>query len=359
MVLHGARERKGESPFLSSLRQESLLIANELWKDPRWEEVRGLRLKEGDMYTRARCPHVGVGVNRDMPICKYSFDSVRYEHLEEPLGVARKGANADIPVDERDRGGKRRQESSYALKAIPLSQLQDSIRLEVKWATQTNWGTYVDAASAISGCTISDIKLHISQVRLDGAVERAMIAGLGGVVHCPTMDYSHFWSTAAPNAGFISMQIPIRVSQACNIFIVLHESAVTNTFSRKLISQRTKASMIDYRFRVGATVIPQSAINCTGSAAEARFELARTFGSGVSDASARSCISAEQFLTDGYAVGLSLQAIPQTNALSDGISTQNMHVVFESKISASNPACYLDIWVQHEKMIVCQGGLHS
>ncbi|KAJ1627380.1 hypothetical protein T492DRAFT_1025207 [Pavlovales sp. CCMP2436] len=183
---------------------------------------------------------------------------------------------------------------TLAMKAIPLSQLQDSIKLEVKWAVQTNWGTYVDAPSALSGCTISDIKLHISQVRLDGAVERAMMDSLGGVVHFPTLDHSHFRSTVAPNAGFISMQIPIRVSQACNIFIVLRES-VTNGFSRKMISQRTKAGMIDYQFRVGATVIPQTAINCTGSAAEACFELARTFGSGVADAAARSCISAEQF----------------------------------------------------------------
>ncbi|KAJ1633664.1 hypothetical protein T492DRAFT_837379 [Pavlovales sp. CCMP2436] len=219
---------------------------------------------------------------------------------------------------------------TLAMKDLPFSQLQDSIKLEIKWATQTNWGTVVDAASGLSGCTASDIKLHISQVRLDGAVERAMLDSLGGIVHCPTLDYSHSRSTVAPNAGFISMQIPIR---------------------------RTKAGMIDYRFRVGATVIPQTAINCTGSAAEARFELARTFGSGVADASARSCISAEQFLTDGYAVGLSLQAFPQTDALSDGISTRNMHVVFESKISASNPACYLDVWVQHEKLIVCQNGL--
>ncbi|KAJ1629394.1 hypothetical protein T492DRAFT_1118176 [Pavlovales sp. CCMP2436] len=221
-------------------------------------------------------------------------------------------------------------------------------KLEIKWATQTNWGTFVNAPSALSGCTVSDIKFHISQVRLDGAVERAMMDSLGGIVHCPTLDYSHFRSTVAPNAGFISMQIPIRVSQACNIFVVLRESAITNEFSRKMISQRTKAGMIDYRFRVGATVITQTAINCTGSAAEARFELARTFGSGVADASARSSISAEQFLTDGYAVGLSLQAFPQTDALSDGISTRNMHVVFESKISASNPACYLDVWVQPE-----------
>ncbi|KAJ1619602.1 hypothetical protein T492DRAFT_848431 [Pavlovales sp. CCMP2436] len=248
---------------------------------------------------------------------------------------------------------------TLAMKAIPLSQLQDSIKLEVKWATQTNWGTFADAASAPSRCTVSDIKLHISQVRLDGAVERAMMDSLGNVVHCPTLDYSHFRSTVAPNAGFISMQIPIRVSQACNTFVVLRESAVTKGFSRKMISQRTKAGMIDYRFRVGATVIPQTTINCTGSAAKARFELARTFDSGVSDAAAHSCISAEQYLTDGFAVGLSLQAFPQTDALSDGISTRNMHVVFESKISASNPACYLDVWVQHEKLIVCQNGLRT
>ncbi|KAJ1617200.1 hypothetical protein T492DRAFT_850270 [Pavlovales sp. CCMP2436] len=183
-----------------------------------------------------------------------------------------------------------------------------------------NRGTFADAASSTTGCTVSDIKLHISQVRLDGAVERAMMDSLGGIVHCPTMDYQHFRSTAVPNAGFISMQIPIRVSSACNVFIVLHESAITNSFSQKMISQRTKAGMIDYRFRIGATDIPQTAINCTGSAAEARFELARTFGSGVSDAAARSYISAEQYLTDGYAIGLSQQAFPQTNALSDGIS---------------------------------------
>ncbi|KAJ1639110.1 hypothetical protein T492DRAFT_833139 [Pavlovales sp. CCMP2436] len=197
---------------------------------------------------------------------------------------------------------------TLSLKAIPLSQLQDSIKIEIKWAVQTNWGTYSDAPSALSGCSVSDIKLHISQVRIDGAVEKVMIDSLNNIVHCPTLDYSHFRSTVSPSAGFISMQIPICVSQACNIFVVLRESAVTNGFSRKMISQRTKAGMVDYRFKVGAMVVPQSAINCTGSAAETRMELQRTFGSGAADAAARSCISAEQFIGDGYAVGLSLQA---------------------------------------------------
>ncbi|KAJ1639106.1 hypothetical protein T492DRAFT_833134 [Pavlovales sp. CCMP2436] len=246
---------------------------------------------------------------------------------------------------------------TLAMKATPLSQLQDSNRLEVKCAMQTNWGTYADAASALSRCTISDTKLHISQVRLNGDIEKAMIESIGGVIQCPTFDYEHSRSTVAPNSGYISAQIPVRANSICNIFIVLRESSVTNCFSRKMILLRTKAGMENYRFRVGSQVIPQAAINCTGSAAEARFELARTIGSGVSDAAARSSISAEEYLAGGYEVGFSLQAFPHTDALSNGISTRSLHVVFGAKIAANNPACYLDIWVQLEKVIVFQNGL--
>ncbi|KAJ1627006.1 hypothetical protein T492DRAFT_842695 [Pavlovales sp. CCMP2436] len=248
---------------------------------------------------------------------------------------------------------------TLVMKAIPLSQLLDSIRLEVKCAVQTNWGIYADAPSALTGCTISDIRLHISQVRLDGAIEKAMIDGLNGVVHCPTMGFLHFRSTVAANSDFISVTVPVRVSQLSNIFIILRESAVTNGFSRKLISQRTKAGMVDYRFKIGSMVIPQSAVNCTNSAAETRAELQRAFGGGIADAAARSCISAEQYVGDGFAIGLSLSAFPSSDALSDGISTQAMHVLFEAKIASNNPALYLDIWTMSEKMIVVQNGTMS
>ncbi|KAJ1638263.1 hypothetical protein T492DRAFT_833900 [Pavlovales sp. CCMP2436] len=188
-----------------------------------------------------------------------------------------------------------------------------------------------DAYYARNGATIAAggslmVALPLMSVLvLSDDIEKAMVESLGGIIQCPTFDYEHYRSTVAPNSGYISAQIP--------------------------------AGMENYRFHVGSTVIPQTAINCTGSAAEARFELARTFGSGVSDAASRSCISAEEYLAGGYAVGLLLQAFPHTDALSDDISTRNMHVVFESKIAANNPTCYLDIWVQLEKIIVCQNGL--
>ncbi|KAJ1623126.1 hypothetical protein T492DRAFT_845779 [Pavlovales sp. CCMP2436] len=190
---------------------------------------------------------------------------------------------------------------TLGMKAIALSQLQDSIRLEVKWASQ----------------------LHLSEVRVDGAAERAMMDMLGGVVTMPTFDYSHFGSTYAnTDPRLFGMQY-------------FHNPS----------------------FKLGSVVVPQSLIDCTGSAAESRFELARTFGGGISDASARSCVSAAQYLTDGYAIGLSLYTFPQSDSLSDGISTQLMHVVFESKIAADNPALYIIVYVQHEKILIVQNGL--
>ncbi|KAJ1616601.1 hypothetical protein T492DRAFT_850710 [Pavlovales sp. CCMP2436] len=59
------------------------------------------------------------------------------------------------------------------------------------------------------------------------------------------------------------------------------------------------ADKITNAFRLGSMVIPQSPIACTGSAAEAQFKLACTFGGGISDAAAHSCVSAAQYLTDG------------------------------------------------------------
>ncbi|KAJ1629376.1 hypothetical protein T492DRAFT_1118278 [Pavlovales sp. CCMP2436] len=205
---------------------------------------------------------------------------------------------------------------TLAMNAIPLSQLQDSIRMEVKWASQSEWGTYDLAAASTTGCTISNIKLHVGEVRIDGAVERAMMDMLGGVVTMPTFDYSHFRSSVSLNAGFISMQIPVRVSSACNLFIILRESLVATPHTRKQITQRTKAGVYD-RLSVSSWV--------HGRIAEPH--------------------RLHRFCSGG-------KAFPQGDSLSDGISTQLMHVVLESKIAADNPALFVDVYVQHGKILI-------
>ncbi|KAJ1620395.1 hypothetical protein T492DRAFT_1129224, partial [Pavlovales sp. CCMP2436] len=199
----------------------------------------------------------------------------------------------------------------------------------------------IDKAHEFAELAADDPNLDQSRIKIRAIGERIIEIEHPGTSHRDQMSDSeqlgHFrgcrslddWVHALPLGG-----PERRVYFNADPDPVLRESAIATPFSRKMVSQRTKAGMIDYRFRVGATVIPQTAINCTGSAAEARFELARTFGTGVADAAARSCISAEQYLTDGCAVSLFLQAFSQTDALSD----------------ATNPACYLDVWVQHEKV---------
>ncbi|KAJ1633930.1 hypothetical protein T492DRAFT_1135073, partial [Pavlovales sp. CCMP2436] len=39
MVIHGSPKRRGESAFLTSLREESLMIAEVLWEDPKWKAL--------------------------------------------------------------------------------------------------------------------------------------------------------------------------------------------------------------------------------------------------------------------------------------------------------------------------------
>jgi len=36
-----------------------------------------------------------------------------------------------------------------------------------------------------------------------------------------------------------------------------------------------------------------------------------------------------------------------------------MHVVFEAQIASDDPALMVDVWVQHEKILVAQQGLLS
>ncbi|KAJ1640656.1 hypothetical protein T492DRAFT_1131362 [Pavlovales sp. CCMP2436] len=245
-------------------------------------------------------------------------------------------------------------------KALPLSALTDSIRLEVKLAPQEEWGTYGSANDSRSGCTVSGLNLHICQVRLDGGLEREMYAQLGGIVTVPTMDYNHFRSTVSENAGAISMQIPVRVSSMCSIFVVLRESNVATPHTRRTITERTRAGMVNYQFKIGNSNVPQSPVDCTGNASEARMELMYALETSLSDSATRSCVSGYQFTRDGFAIGLNLQAFPQSSeTLSDGVSSQLLHIIFNARLAATHPAMYIDVWVMHEKILIAQNGMLS
>jgi hypothetical protein len=85
------------------------------------------------------------------------------------------------------------------------------------------------------------------------------------------------------------------------------------------------------------------------------MELHRCFGS-VTDASMRSCISSAEYSADvngGFAIGLNFSAFPQTDALSDGVSTTGQYITFE------DGEMRLDCWVQHEKLLEISNGLMS
>jgi hypothetical protein len=185
---------------------------------------------------------------------------------------------------------------TLSMKAIPLSLLMDSIRVEITLASSNAWGVY--AAAPTGTVTIKNVKLHTSMCRIDGRVERAMIKSIvGGIAYVPTLDFSHYSHPVSGNAGAINFQIPVRASSITYILLSLKKTENLNSFSKNKVTCRSKAGMNSYRFRLGSQNFPQSDVVCIGSAAEARMELHRCFG-GVAEASMRSCISQAEYVAD-------------------------------------------------------------
>jgi hypothetical protein len=247
---------------------------------------------------------------------------------------------------------------SLAMKALPLSMLIDTVRVEITLANQNAWGVY-PSAPATGTLIVKNVKLHTSMVRVDGRVERAMIKSLPqGIAYVPSLDFAHFHTTIGLNDGGISYQIPIRASNISYVLIALRPQANLNSATAASVTARAKAGMSSYRFRIGTQNMPQSDVVCTGSAAEARMELHRCFG-GITEAASRSCISSVEFVEDvagGFCVGLNMSAFPQTDALSDGVSTTNQFITFECNLGNS-AALRLDCWVQHEKLLEISNGV--
>jgi len=244
---------------------------------------------------------------------------------------------------------------TLALKAIPLSALMDNITVEIRLASVNQYGVY-SGTPAAADFVVKDCKLFHSLIKLDGRVEAALYASLGNVISVPTLDYRNYSTSIGASTGSISWTIPHKSASATAIFITLRPAADLDSSTANTLTARTKATMTSYRFMVGSEVVPQSAVICAGDAVEARLELNRAFGV-MSETSSRSCINGAAYGTDGFCIGLNLSAFPRSDALSDGVSTRNRHLVFEATLTSSNPAVRVDAWVCSETLLVAENGL--
>lgn len=262
---------------------------------------------------------------------------------------------------------------SLAQKAIPLSQLRDSIRLDIRLAGGHDWGVYAGTAapSTTSGFNIINPKLWLTQIRISGDVENALIDSLPNrTIHVPCFDVQSFQTSVQGNAGGFSYQIPIKASSVGTVLVTMRDTVQGGSHTHRALS-RDRANIESYRFRIGATIIPSTFIDCSGSAAEARMELQRALNQ-ISSADSHSWVdnalytkqatAAADALSAGdygaFAFALNLSAFSMQEILSDGRSTRNEHVVLDVKFKTGNqPPLRVDVYCIKEQLLVAQGGI--
>lgn len=257
---------------------------------------------------------------------------------------------------------------TLAQKALPLSALKDHIRCDIRLAGFNDYGTY--PAAITGGITIVDPRLWLTEIRLDGAVERALMDSLpNGKIHVPCFDVQSFMTSVQENAGAFTYQIPIKCSSLSTVLVTLRETVQGGKHDYRALS-RTRANILDYRFRIGSHVIPSTFIDCTGTAAEARMELQRALNQ-LSASESHTFVDNELYTLEGadgaalaagaygcFAFALNLSSMSMAEILSDGMNTRNIHATLEVRFrTGTQPALRADIYAIKEQLLVVQGSL--
>ena len=250
-------------------------------------------------------------------------------------------------------------------RAIPLGQLRDDIRVDITLNPTAYWGVWTNATPTFTNVYLTNVKLQCAMIELASHVTAGLDGALGGRYAMPIMDVRHYSTTVGANSGAINYLLPARVSSASAVFVTMRASADVTTAdaTKQTLTKRTRGTMTSYSWRLGAHRMPQIPVvtdtNIDPYLTEARMELARAFQS-VGLAAQPSSLSQGQWVTDGFAVGLSLDSFAHMNELmSDGVSLLNSHLYFEATLAANNPALVVDFFVLFDKVVVCEGGLLS
>jgi len=271
---------------------------------------------------------------------------------------------------------------TFAMKALPLGMLQDDLRLEIRLqASALDYGVYSASPTTaeLPLVLVQNPKLFVTGITLDAEVNRAMLASLPNqIAQIPTYDIRAFSTSVAANANFISYTIPLRCTSMTALWVTLRETACSNSYQHRALA-RVRAGAVNYRFRIGSLILPQSAVICSGSAAEARIEVLRSFGQ-ISDAAPNSSLSNGIYTRDtisntnlstgtavsvfgeygGFCIGLNTAALSAAaESISDGRSTRNQHVTIEITLGQYSLPMRMDVYAQLEMLLNVQNGVMS
>ncbi|KAJ1622740.1 hypothetical protein T492DRAFT_846051 [Pavlovales sp. CCMP2436] len=96
---------------------------------------------------------------------------------------------------------------SMSMRAWPISQAKENIRIVIKLADVLNYGKW--SATPVETCAIDNFKMWVSYIRIDPNVERKMVMDLGGVISVPCVDFVQTSTSVAAGSNYASMPIAV------------------------------------------------------------------------------------------------------------------------------------------------------
>ncbi|KAJ1627347.1 hypothetical protein T492DRAFT_842422 [Pavlovales sp. CCMP2436] len=222
--------------------------------------------------------------------------------------------------------------SSLSMRAWPVSQANENIRIVIKLADVLNYGKW--SAAPVGTCAIDNCKIWLSYIRIDPNVERKWVIDLGGVVSIPCVDFVQTSTSVAAGSNYVSMPIAVRAKSASAIFVAIRKTAnlgALGVFNWDRFTGGNVVGNVSYRFRIGSTIIPSSYVT---AGAESRMELMRALGMQLSEST----------------------CFPMTEAMGDGLLVDSTIILEMNLRTAQTSAIQLDAFVQMEKTPVFANG---
>lgn len=250
---------------------------------------------------------------------------------------------------------------SMAMKAIPLSELRDSLKLEILLNPSMDFGVY--SAAPTAGVTISSAKLWCTNIQLGGDVHSALVAKSNGKLKVPVFDVESFRTSLGQNTGAFTYTIPCKVASCTAIFVTLRENGVFNNREQRALS-RTRSSLSDFRFRIGSVTLPSAQVDCSGSANEARAELQRAFNQ-ISLPTSDSYVTSSLYALGGttanavgaqgcFCFALNLSAYGAADLLSDGRNIRLEALTVDLRFNGNNVPLQMDVYCMEEKVLIIE-----
>ena len=261
-------------------------------------------------------------------------------------------------------------------KYLPLGALSGGgdLRVEITLDSTANACCREATKTGTEDYTITNVQYVASILELGAEAQDEVERENAGSYSMSTVSWRNYTANVDSAVGSASILVPARFASVKSLYCVHRPSANINSRDVRSISDRSKANMSSYQFRIGSLSMPQQAVDCADPAGQVIQELMKSFHQ-IGQTNAHTRLNETQFNNDAptsdsgntlddegsYAVGLDLESFShRSDVIDSGTDSQGQNIFFEPVYSANTPAAQrVDSWAFYDLLLKVEDGIMS